>query len=129
MNQSNKKMKFCCPYMEYEIEEQNNPNPDGFSSNAIYYIPMFREFCCYTRYGDTDCGRPVIDYCPFCGTKLPKSLSDEYDIELEKVLGKEGYEALFYYKDEGVFKECPVIDRAKVPEEFKADKWWIKRGL
>lgn len=122
------KMQFCCYQMEFQIEEQQNGTPE-----SIGYDPVYREFWMYSvkmaKETDNEILGSTIDYCPFCGIKLPKLLSDEYSIELEKVLGRKGYEALFYYKDEGAFKECPVLDRNKVPEEFKTDEWWIKRGL
>ena len=124
-------MKFCCSGLEFEVWKQNAPRQNKLFPNAIGYDCVERLFGCYITRGETffDSDTLIIEFCPLCGAKLPTSLSDEYHRELEKVLGKEGYKALFYYKDEGAFKECPVLDRAKVPEEFKTDEWWIKRGL
>ena len=124
------KMKFfCCAEMDravWDTPEVDNPYDDP---KIFIYEPVERLFG-YTL--DKEKVIHPIEYCPFCGVKLPTWLggeNDEYNIELEKVLGRKGYEALFYYKEDGVFKECPVIDRTKVPEEFKTDEWWIKRGL
>jgi hypothetical protein len=55
----------------------------------------------------------VIDYCPWCGTKFPSSLYDEWDDVVEKE----------YH-----------MDRAKIlvkdaPAEMQTDEWWKKRGL
>ena len=60
-------------------------------------------------------------------------MSTKFDDYLQEQLKdpefRKEYEALFYYKESGVFKECPVIDRSKTPKEFQTDEWWIKRGL
>jgi hypothetical protein len=52
-----------------------------------------------------------VFYCPWCGTKLPKELSDTWFETLEKEYG--------------------IDDPYKInyPQEFNTDEWWIKRGL
>ncbi|MCB9985165.1 MAG: hypothetical protein H6864_05695 [Micavibrio sp.] len=54
-------------------------------------------------------GIQVINFCPWCGVRLPKELCDEWFDELEK-LGIDD-------PDDGV------------PEEFTSELWWRKRGL
>ena len=54
----------------------------------------------------------TFSFCPYCGLKLP-CLIHEYFDELEKALDKE-------YCD---------ITPDEIPEEFKSDEWWRKRGL
>lgn len=54
----------------------------------------------------------VFGYCPNCGAKLPNYL-DDYDDELEKVTGK----------------SLSIITEEEIPEEFKSDEWWRKRGI
>jgi hypothetical protein len=56
-----------------------------------------------------------MQYCPFCGAKLHVDLfaNDEY------------YDAL----EEAVGKEFCDIKEEEIPEEFKSDEWWKKRGL
>ena len=55
-----------------------------------------------------------LSYCPFCGSKLPNDLVHEiYDI-LENE-----------YKIEGP----DIYKFTNVPEEFKTDEWWKKRGI
>jgi hypothetical protein len=52
-----------------------------------------------------------INFCPWCGTKLPENLRDKwFDTLLEE------YDI-----------EDPFDEMHKVPEEFKSDKWWVKR--
>ena len=55
-----------------------------------------------------------IHYCPWCGSKLAKELSDEWLYVLEQEYG---------------IKDPQGNDRKKVPPEFKTDEWWKKRGL
>lgn len=56
--------------------------------------------------------RRVLRYCPFCGAKLP-NLSLVYEDALEEAVGKEFCD----------------IKPEEIPEEFKTDEWWKKRGL
>lgn len=56
----------------------------------------------------------VITYCPRCGAKLPSNLADTWF----KIIKKE-------FKISGILDE-----RIKdLPQEFKTDEWWKKRGL
>ena len=126
-------MNFCCKNMVDQIRRQDNPEPNDEPA-SLAYDAVERMFGCYITRKETlleSCIEP-ISYCPFCGAKLPVWLYDEYIGELEKSLSKEQYEKLFYYKEEGSLREIPVLDRNKIPEEFKefkTDEWWIKRGL
>lgn len=56
-----------------------------------------------------------FDYCPWCGTKLPDSLRQEY----------------FSILREEYSVEDPLDprDKHKIPKEFENDEWWKKRGL
>ncbi len=81
------------------------------------YNLVLKHFGCYIKTKDNDGKDSYLEiqtmrYCPFCGAKLP-DYSDKYDDELEKAVGKE-------YCD---------IKPEDIPEEFKSDKWWKKRGL
>jgi hypothetical protein len=57
----------------------------------------------------------MIDYCPWCGSKLPARLREDYF----RILKKE------YNIKPGLDKE----NDPNIPEEFKSDEWWKKRGL
>ena len=57
----------------------------------------------------------VLGYCPQCGAKFPKNLTNKWYKIMEKELGIE------YPTDP---------DKAHlIPEEYKTDEWWKKRGL
>lgn len=55
-----------------------------------------------------------IYFCPWCGTKLPHNLADEWFA----ILAQE-YNII----------DPSAKDRHKVPLEFKTYEWWKKRGL
>ena len=100
MNQSN----FCCQDLEHSI---------SIEANLINYdssIRSFRFILHDNRYGDY----LPFDYCPWCGTKLPKSLNAEWAEEVKK---KIGYDCVF------------VQEWEKLPEKYKTDQWWKERGL
>ncbi len=59
---------------------------------------------CYTK----------IQFCPWCGTKLPKDLNTEWEEIVAKEFGITEYD---YWNED------------KIPPEFKTDEWWKKRGL
>lgn len=106
----NKKIQHCCEWMTLFLEDPRV---------AIIYLPYFRKYIIpllkksthlsYVREGFS------IDYCPWCAKKLPKSLTDEWFDILEKE----------YNLDNLWSKEQAKL----VPEEFKTDEWWKKRGL
>lgn len=54
----------------------------------------------------------VFAYCPNCGAKLP-DYQDEYYDALEEAMGKEF---------------CDIAEE-EIPEEFRTDEWWKKRGI
>ena len=56
----------------------------------------------------------ALSFCPFCGGNLGSRLNSEYFDILEKEYGIE-------YPD--------FTNFTNVPEEFKTDEWWRKRGL
>ena len=58
----------------------------------------------------------ILSFCPWSGIKLPKRLMNKFYNVLEKEHGME---------DEDIVKD----DYAHVPDEFKTDEWWKKRGL
>lgn len=57
----------------------------------------------------------LLIFCPWCGKKLPELLNEEY------------FRILY---DELLLEpELNVIETPGLPEEFKSDAWWRKRGL
>lgn len=78
---------------------------------GLEYIPKDRLF--YMR---SPSHTHTIDFCPWCGTKLPESLSEKRDAILRDEYGI----------DED---ECDKKTIVKIPTEFFTDEWWKKRGL
>jgi hypothetical protein len=56
----------------------------------------------------------IMHFCPWYGTKLSKNLSDEW------------FDILEYEYD---IEDTTGQDKDKIPEEFKTDERWKKRGL
>jgi hypothetical protein len=97
------KFKQCCELMQQFLEDENIP---------LKYYPIMREYSMDLYHSFAVQG---IDYCPWCGTKLPMSVRDKYFDILEK--------------------EYEINDRhdpeqeKRIPAEFKSDVWWKKRNL
>lgn len=56
-----------------------------------------------------------VSYCPRCAKKLPKSLASVWSELIEKTYG--------------ITDECDNKQLKSLPQEFKTDEWWKKRGL
>lgn len=92
----------CCLTMDEGLKSKGT---------ILHYSKIFRE------YGVTipkSTGCMLMDYCMFCGKKLPASLRHEWFDLLEQEYGLEDP------MDE---------DKKKVPKEFMTEEWWKKRGL
>ncbi|AIL66127.1 hypothetical protein NOVO_09065 [Rickettsiales bacterium Ac37b] len=99
-NQKNNSIKYCCEHMEGVLDKYK----------VLSYSDAGRCYAIDLLIG----ANKELYYCPWCGTKLPKSL----DIKWMQVLREE-----YGIKD-------PIFDDAdKVPPEFHTDEWWKKRGL
>ena len=103
--------KFCC--QDFPSKKSGNFILFYNSRNndvIMDYYPPWRQ---YSTIHSEETGS-YIQYCPWCGAKLPKELSDEwYDI----------------LKKEYNIADPVVEDREKVLAEFWTDAWWKKRGL
>ena len=108
---------FCCRAMRQFC----TPKQDRKTGKPVLYNPTFRVYSLLLDCLDPEYNQPVsIEFCPFCGTRLADAgriedawymyLEDEYKITQEL---NEDWEHFFN----------------RVPEEFKTDEWWIKRGL
>jgi hypothetical protein len=109
----NSKMKYCCVSLKHEIEEGSS-----FTKNKliVYDAPMR----CYGII-DTEAPKRIyqpIDYCPFCGTKFPKDVRNEYWQTIVEEVGPEYYPTDKNYDPQRL-----------PPPEFRTDEWWRKRGL
>jgi hypothetical protein len=98
-------MEHCCSTMNHYLSLKNN---------RFYYSPLMREYAIDNKNAITI---RLLNYCPWCGAKLPASLRDEYFSVLEKEYGLD-----LCLSD--VWERSPLI-----PPEFLSDEWWRKRGL
>jgi hypothetical protein len=76
-------------------------------SVPLIYIGKYREYGILYVDGGTSFG--LIDYCPFCGVRLPQGLREEWFETLDS-LGVEP-------------------DDSSVPTEMTDETWWRVRGL
>ena len=111
------KKEVCCKRMWKEIESFNNEilNTDGTLESTIWYEETTRTYHILSFKRPGDCEGWPIDYCPFCGAKLPTQLDPE-----DYILQEYGEDYLRYTSDP---------EYKAPPEEFKSDEWWKKRGL
>jgi hypothetical protein len=96
---------FCCLDMDLMLEESDPLyNIKYNSTKREYYLKSLEGP--YMR---------TIEFCPWCGSQLPKNLRDEWFDILEQEYGID---------DPGWPEQL-----AKVPADFLTDEWWKKRGL
>lgn len=101
--------KHCCEWMDIFTKD---------SRVTIIYFPVYRTYMIpllpknKKLYPVTNGLR--IDYCPWCSKDLPLSLYNKWIETLKKEYGLDPDH-----------KEQALL----VPEEFKTDEWWKKRGL
>ena len=77
-------------------------------NSALRYQPRYRDYT-IAGFDSRNAGVQEIAYCPFCGTKLPESLFDEWHVRLAEL---------------GLEWISPDI-----PEELRSDQWWREAGL
>ena len=88
------RVRFCCEQMRRAVEDPDVP---------IVYIPQFNEYGVRILDGGTSFIQ--LQFCPWCGSKLPESLREAWFAELSK---------------RGI---DPADD---VPPEFTDDRWYTK---
>ena len=86
----------CCGQLKLLLEDKKT---------SIGYEDKFREYYIEMKQSNS---YQIINYCPWCGKKLPTSLRDEWFDILEED-----------YNIEDVIKE-----ENKIPKEFKSGFWW-----
>jgi hypothetical protein len=91
------KNKHCCKEMDFFLEEKRV---------RISYIDYKRLYAIKLTSG----GLQTMNYCPWCGHKLPEPLDEEWFNLLEEM----GFDN---------------PRQQEIPKEFKTDEWWKKRGL
>lgn len=83
----------CCDRMAAHLKQQDVP---------VTYSPRFREYG--LNISDGGSAKQLIQFCPWCGTRLPGSLRDAW---FERI------EALQIDPED-----------ASLPEDMKSDAWW-----
>ncbi|MCC8483109.1 MAG: hypothetical protein LN561_00815 [Rickettsia endosymbiont of Labidopullus appendiculatus] len=101
-------MEHCCDIMDYFADPTYKKNHE-----VIIYHSETRRYNLVLHGYDFGMERPMC-YCPWCGKKLPKKLGEEWCKIIKENFGLDD-----------VFAE----EWATLPEEYKTDEWWKKRGL
>ena len=107
-------IEFCCKTFRNNVALE----PNKKVGKVIMYDQAIRLFSLCVI-GTPDAISP-ISFCPYCGKALPKELSEERMKTIEDELGNS-----FCWQDNEEFSEFEM----RLPEEFKTDEWWRKRGL
>lgn len=101
---------FCCERMKLAVEDIDCP---------LDYIPKVRYYRMSApksllKKNEVWVGYRV-DFCPYCGTKLPADLANERLEILEQ--------------EYGIDNPNDPKQKKRIPKEFMTDEWWKKRGL
>jgi hypothetical protein len=75
----------CCDQMREKIEHRcaQHSDPKDCPDRLITYIAKFREYGLVVHDGGSASVR--IDYCPWCGSKLPDSQRDRWFEQMERL--------------------------------------------
>lgn len=98
-------MKYCCEDMCNFVREDTDDNSEIYQNPdiLIVYIPKFDEYGLIIHDGGESSVQ--INYCPWCGKRLPESKRDIWFEELEK-------------------KGIEDFSGESIPEKYKTDEWW-----
>ena len=101
-------VKYCCEMMKTNTENHCDRHDNSFDCPdcLIHYDDKFDEYGIIIHDGSRSC--ITINFCPWCGKKLPDSKRDEWFDKLEDL----GY-------------ENPLFDE-NIPNEYKDSTWWDK---
>lgn len=101
-------LSHCCEQMGEVVSSTCDQHPDRFDcpDALIHYSPQFREYGLIIHDGGESW--MAIDYCPWCGARLPPSLRDEWFDRLERL---------------GLEPDSPFV-----PAAMCSDEWWRGRG-
>jgi hypothetical protein len=75
----------CCQQMRDEVEHRCAEHPDPYDcpEHLVRYVPNFDEYGLIVHDG----GASYVDiaYCPWCGTRLPRSKRERWWAEMERL--------------------------------------------
>jgi len=99
---------FPCVHIAYHVTQKCEQHPDPYECPdvVLVYNEIFDEYGIPIKDGGNSCIK--IEYCPWCGIKLPESKRDLWFEALESL----GYKA-------------PLCDD-NIPSEFKNNEWYKK---
>lgn len=101
---------FCCKEIELLINDPESPLEYEPTRRLYFLVSVPKEF---RRKNELSIAFE-ISHCPKCGKELPKDLSDEWLSIVEKEFGI----------------TSPLDEKIEtLPQKFRTDKWWKKRGL
>ena len=102
-------MKYCCDDLKYHLNNKCDVHDNEFDccDHLLYYSPVYDEYGIIIHDGGSSYMQ--INFCPFCGHMFPTSKREAYFDILENGL--------------------KINSEDEIPEEFKTDEWWRKRGL
>ncbi len=97
--------KYCCDAMRSQLELacEHHASPFDCPDALVAYSPKFNEYGLIVHDGGSSV--IAISFCPWCGTKLPKSLRERWFEEVEA----QGFD--------------DPSDQS-IPERYKTDAWW-----
>ena len=101
-------MTHCCQTMADQLDQRCEMHSDPFDcpDQLIMYAPELDEYGLIVHDGGHS--YVCIEFCPWCGTKLPESKRDQRFAEL-RALG---------------FDEPPIQE---IPDAYKSDAWYRSR--
>lgn len=105
----NEESSHCCEMMQTNVNYSCEVHDNAYEcpDHLIFYNKVSRSYGIIIHDGGESVVK--INYCPWCGKKLPKNLKDQWFSLLDELGLEPGDE--------------------KIPEEFTSDEWWKKRGL
>ena len=104
---------WCCNELKISVTYEDMRRKTGL----ILYRHVWRDFSMQSGDITNKEDAYAIYYCPFCGTRFPRSLWDDWYSILDE-------EYHLTWGDEPLEEFLP-----KLPPEFRSDEWWKKRGL
>lgn len=106
MNTNNLESLHSCKKMNQFLNDQRIP---------LSYLSIFNEYALQLK-RSTMIHEP-INYCPWCGCTLPKSLRQKFIKTVNEATSIQAK------------KITKIITKKNLPAEFKTQEWWKKRGL
>lgn len=97
----------CCDMMAIIIDHAGIP---------LLYSKILRKYHMIRMIKHVIVDYVVFAYCPWCVKVLPKDLTVEYNEIVQRECGINT-------------REIDITCEFDLPEEFKSDEWWKKRGL